>query len=250
MTRVVSMVPSWTETLLWAGVNVVGRTKFCVHPADVVNSIPKVGGTKDWNEGKVRAALPDLLILDREENPRWMSEQPSLPYWASDITELSSLPKTLVELAELLGNSALAELARRWRRVCEQPDLPLPGLDDAWPGVIEWGRRPRVPSRDIVYVIWRGPWMAVGPQTFIASVLRKLGLSVAPNEERYPIVDLGQISAETTLLFSSEPFPFLHRRKGLDKLPNPYAYVNGESFSWFGIRSLNFLEQALGLSDS
>lgn len=249
-TRVVSMVPSWTETLIKAGVQVVGRTRFCLHPADVVRSIPIVGGTKDWNEEKVRAARPDLLVLDREENPKWMAEQPDLPYWASHISSVSSLPAALEDLAQTLAVPYLGDLARRWQAVCQQPVRRYPKPDGDWPGVIEWGRRPTAEVSTVLYVIWRDPWMAVGPETFIGSVLQKLGMTVHPNPERYPVVDLQALPADTLLLFSSEPFPFLRRREGLKDLANPYALVDGESFSWFGVRSLEFLEQTLLPPDS
>lgn len=246
----VSMVPSWTETLLWADVEVVGRTRFCLHPTQRVAGIPKVGGTKDWNEAKVRAVRPDLLVLDREENPHWMAEQEGLPFWASHVTGLESLPGALGDLSATLSNPALARLGERWRRVCDCPSRDLTLLGEDWPGVLEWGRQPTRPVTSVVYVIWRNPWMAVGPTTFIGSVLGKLGLPVRPNLERYPTVELESLPSDTLLLFSSEPFPFLRKREGLEELGLPYAFVDGESFSWFGIRSLTFLEQALGIAGS
>ena len=66
--RVVSLVPSWTETLLACGVNVVGRTRFCIHPAEKVESIPAIGGTKDLNRESLSELKPDLLLLDEPTN--------------------------------------------------------------------------------------------------------------------------------------------------------------------------------------
>lgn len=242
MKRVVSMVPSWTETLLWAGVEVVGRTRFCIHPSEMVGSIPKVGGTKDWNLAKVRALQPDLLILDREENPLEMSLHPELPFWAGHIVGIESLPAALSELSVLLDSELLESLAARWGRIADStPELVR--VEDL-PGVLEWGRRPIEPVGSVVYVIWKDPWMAVGPETFIASVLSQLGLKLYPFQQKYPRIDLGELPADTLLLFSSEPFPFLRKREGLDELGFPYAFVDGECFSWFGVRSLEFLESA------
>lgn len=234
------MVPSWTETLLWAGVEVVGRTRFCIHPEDRVRSIPKVGGTKDWNADKVRALNPDLLVLDAEENPRWMAQEEGLAYWASHVESVASLPSTLLELSAVLDAPPLSELSRRWQRVLKNARWPV--SLDSLPGVLEWGRRPSGPVETVVYVIWRDPWMAVGPRTFIGSVLAHLGLRVYPFEERYPQIEISALPAGTLLLFSSEPYPFLRKRDGLNDLGLPYAFVDGESFSWFGIRSLEFLE--------
>lgn len=238
------MVPSWTETLLWAGIEVVGRTRFCVHPADEVSVIPIVGGTKDWNLHKVQALEPDLLVLDREENPRSMAEE-GLPFWASHIRGLESLPQALTDLSDRLESSRLLELGQRWQAVLTAPTRERDIAD--FPGLLEWGRRPAGPVKSIVYVIWRDPWMAVGPSTFIASVLAKLGKRVHPFEENYPQFQMESLASETLLLFSSEPYPFLRKREGLDELGLPYAFVDGECFSWFGVRSLRFLESALEL---
>ena len=238
--RVVSMVPSWTETLLECGVEVVGRTRFCLHPQNRVTSIPRVGGTKDWKLSRLQALAPDLVVLDREENPRSMAEA-GFPTWASHVTAIEGLASQVKELASLLNNSKLAQLAERWTAV--ETARPTRFGEQ---GILKWGRRPHSDVHQVVYVIWRDPWMAVGPGTFIASVLSRLGLSVAPSQQRYPEFDPSQWMEPTTLtLFSSEPYPFLRKRHELENWPTPYAFVDGESFSWFGVRSLKFLEDSL-----
>ncbi len=93
--RVVSLIPSWTETLLEAGVNVVGRTRFCVYPADKVRNIPAVAGTKNWDFAAIKALKPDLLLLDKEENPKWMAEQTEIPVFSTHITSIQSMPGAL-----------------------------------------------------------------------------------------------------------------------------------------------------------
>ena len=72
--RVVSLVPSLTETLLECGVEVVGRTRFCIHPADKVADIPAVGGTKEVNWQRCLALEPDLVVMDKEENTLEMAQ--------------------------------------------------------------------------------------------------------------------------------------------------------------------------------
>lgn len=237
------MVPSWTETLIWAGVNVVGRTRFCLHPEDRVSEIPIVGGTKNWNLDKVRGCQPDLLVLDKEENPREMAEEESLPFWASHVRGVDCLPNELESLSASLGNDRLGELAVRWRAVTELEPRPIDPGD--LPGVVEWGRKPTRPISSVVYVIWRDPWMAVGPKTFIGSMLARLGLSVHPFDSAYPEFSPSELAPDSLLLFSSEPYPFLRKREGLEEMGQPYAFVDGEKFSWFGIRSLQFLEAQL-----
>lgn len=240
--RVISMVPSWTETLLEAGLQVVGRTRFCIHPEPEVEAIPRVGGTKDWNWERILELKPDLLVLDQEENPKWMAEQTDIPYWASHIRGIESVAAALLDLSDRLKSQPLAALASRWERVDRLPALAEP----RYAGVLEWGRRPLLPVKRVVYIIWRDPWMGIAPQTFIGSVLSRLGLPLPAFETAYPELDLATFPVENTLLlFSSEPYPFMRKREGIHELGFPYAFVDGESFSWFGVRSLRFLELSL-----
>ena len=70
--RVVSLVPSLTETLFALGLTtkeVVGRTPWCIHPQDMVDHVMVVGGTKTPNLAKIRSLNPDLIVMDKEENP-------------------------------------------------------------------------------------------------------------------------------------------------------------------------------------
>lgn len=236
------MVPSWTETLLEAGVEVVGRTRFCIHPP---SRVPRVGGTKDWKLPRLLSLKADLLVLDREENPLFMSMDSGLPIWASHVRSLSDVAMALWDLSLKLDCRVMCDWARRWEAVVAAP--PCAGF----PGIVEWGRRPSSEVRSVVYVIWRDPWMAVGPETFIGSVLAKTGYPVFGFGEKYPVVDFADFDRESTLLlFSSEPYPFLRKREGLAELGFPYAFVDGESFSWFGVRALRFLESVLFARDA
>lgn len=243
--RVVSLVPSWTETLIECGVEVVGRTRYCIHPEAHVRSIPAVAGTKDWDWPAVLALKPDLLILDREENPKFMSEQGEVPYLATHVSGVSGMPNELATLAGRFQSERLWRLSERWRALLACPLRPAWDGTTEIPGLIEWGRKPdRKPSR-IEYVIWKKPWMGVSGDTFIGSVLERCGLSVPHHQAKYPELDLGDPS--TLLLFSSEPFPFAKIFRSLDALGAPYALVDGEMFSWFGVRSLRFLERVHGI---
>ncbi len=224
------MVPSWTETLLECGLEVVGRTRFCIHPHDRIKAIPRVGGTKDWRLEKVRRLNPDLVVLDEQENPRSMAEA-GLPYWASNVRSVADMPRELRSLGALTGG--LEELALRWERLPrKRGELP-----------VEWGSKPTGPVTSVVYVIWKDPWMAVGPSTFIGSVLEWLGWPCHPFPESYPTVNLTTLPQGTVLLFSSEPYPFHRKRDGLAELGFPYGFVDGASFSGFGVRTLRLLER-------
>ncbi|MEK7355220.1 MAG: helical backbone metal receptor, partial [Bdellovibrionota bacterium] len=240
---VISLVPSWTETLIEAGVDVIGRTRFCVHPQRRVKAIPVVGGTKDWNWDRIVELNPDLLVLDQEENPKCMSEQKEFPFLATHVRSVGDVASSLRLLGRSTGNARLSEIASDWDRVLARP-LPEPWvLGREIPGLVEWGRKPSVPVTKVVYVIWREPWMAVSRETFIGSMLERCGFGelVSSYPEKYPKVSLESEGESTLVLFSSEPFPFLKKRDGIAELGFPYAFVDGEKFSWFGVRSLEFL---------
>ncbi|HUU84769.1 MAG TPA: helical backbone metal receptor [Phycisphaerae bacterium] len=244
--RVVSLVPSWTETLIEAGVHVVGRTRFCIHPREKVAAIPVVGGTKRIQWPKLEEVRPDLLVLDREENALQMADRSPVPWVATHVTSVKDVPENLRKLSERLERPELLALGERWRTVCERitAESPKPGWLDL-PGVIEW-LRPAGPQVDqFLYLIWMEPWMAVGCDTFIGSMFELLGFGsrMCRLDEKYPTIRLEDYDpTRTLLLFSSEPYPFGRRRQALEELPFASALVNGESYSWYGIRALRFLE--------
>ena len=136
--RVVSLVPSWTETILAAQVNVVGRTRYCIHPAGQIESIPIVGGTKDLDLEKLTQINPDLLLLDQEENPKWLSEKAPCPWQATHVTSALDLPRELQVLSKKLNSPQLAVIGQRWADVMRNP-LPLWSASHPLPGVLEWG---------------------------------------------------------------------------------------------------------------
>ena len=243
------MVPSWTETLLECGCEVVGRTRFCIHP-ERVRDIPIVGGTKSIDWDKVGALNADLLLLDREENTRSMSVESPIEVFATHVTSVDDLAPELERLSVRLAQPALRELAGRWAQVAARREGTLASWQDL-PGVIEWLRLPPDPSiGPYAYLIWRDPWMVIGPETFIASMLAAVGLPPAQlfprdageDNQKYPVIDPGVLPDNTVILASSEPYPFHRKREALLALGRPVAIVDGESFSWFGLRSLSFLE--------
>jgi hypothetical protein len=247
--RIVSLVPSWTETLIAAGVNVVGRSRFCIHPREKVTSIPIVGGTKEVDWEKVRELKPDRVVLDEEENPRRMAEECPIPWMATHITSVDDVDSELRRLGEALANRGLDAMADRWRRVCQtyRADRRTPEWRDL-PGVLEWIRQPTASTDHFVYLIWKDPWMAVGPGTFIASMFDLLGYGprMLPLDARYPTIRLEDFDpTRTLLLFSSEPFPFDAHKDEIARLPHAAAIIDGESYAWFGVRSLRFLEELI-----
>lgn len=261
--RVISCVPSWTETLLECGFDVVGRTRFCIHP-DRARAIPAVGGTKDIDWAKANGLAPDAFLFDREENPRRFADECAKPFhatWIRSVSDVAVELRALASFARTLGETTapcarLEALAVRWERVASlrAEPLPLSRLSEL-PGVVDWIRKPDEAgleeSFQATYVIWRDPWMGASPGTFIGSALERVGLGgrLAAYAEPYPNLNFDCLNCRRDLLlFSTEPFPFLKIRGDLKTLPFACAIVDGEGFSWFGIRALRFLESALGLA--
>lgn len=200
----------------------------------------------DWE--KLKPLKPDLLILDQEENLPWMKQEAPCEVLVSHITSISdmcSFAETLVTLFP--ENSWLKSFANRWRAV-EQADSrtwdwnQIPGVLDSW-------YDKSLLAQEIHYVIWRNPWMGVGHGTFISSVFEKFGgASFLTSKKKYPtLLEADLTKKDTLILFSSEPFPFHKFKKDITKQFPQGAIVDGESYSWFGIRSLKFLEKMLCL---
>ncbi|WP_413293477.1 helical backbone metal receptor [Bdellovibrio sp. HCB185ZH] len=242
--RVVCMVPSWTETLLRAGINVVGRTRFCIHPEKMITNIPIVGGTKEVSWDLVMDLKPDIVLLDQEENPYEMAEECPVKYLATHVHSLETLQQELVKLGEFFENAPLLEMAVDCLDILEKP---TPAFDPRKiPGFLDWVKIPHQNYSEVLYLIWKKPWMAVSKETYIGSVLNKLGMKVVefPEGEKYPVIEL-EDHPNALCLFSSEPFPFAKKISDLKGLGVEGAIVNGESFSWFGYRSIQFLKETL-----
>ena len=244
--RVISLVPSLTETLLECGVEVVGRTRYCIHPGDLVREIPIVGGTKSVDWDRCAPLKPDLVILDREENTLPMAESCPYPWHATHITSVGAVGDDLQTLAGKLQSQALESLAAEWQRLSAMPDLDFTGWENL-PGLV----RPIGALQDITrvqYMIWKEPWMTISRHTFIGSMLAKTGLgSFLPDySEPYPELGDRELPVEgTCYLFSSEPYPFARHTLDLERRGFNGALVDGEFFSWFGVRSFRLLRDYL-----
>ena len=226
--RIVCLCPSLTETLfdLGAGERVVGRTRYCVQPAGLVERVTTVGGTKDVDVEKIRELKPDLVIAEKEENPRATVEElaKEWPVYVFDVTDFESALRCISTLGTLTDSSAAAEEYVRRIRTAFAALRPLPPTPAA-------------------YLIWRNPCMAAGRGTFIHAMLEKCGFVnvCASADERYPRVDVETLRAlkPACLLLSSEPFPFdeSHRVELSRQLPGTNVVcVDGQTFGWYGTR--------------
>ena len=234
--KIVSLVPSWTETLLEAGVSVAGRTQFCIHPAELIRGIPAVGGTKNLRIDEIIALKPDFVILDKEENNAAMADA----LWAAKIETLVSHVSGIDSAAEFLeilavqtGNSVLNEYALRYRNL---PKLSQKKFLDIV--LLDQNCEPDFGCYD--YVIWKNPFMVIGQDTFIADVFKRVGLDLH-RPAKYPKIDPNELQ-KSFCLFSTEPYPFAKDFESLTREGFRGALIDGEKISWYGIRNLKFLE--------
>lgn len=226
--RIVSLVPSQTELLadLGLGAEVVGLTRFCVHPAGWREAKPIVGGTKNVRVDRVRDLRPDLVIANKEENDRAQVEALAeiCPVYVTDVPDVEA---------------ALA-MTRTVGRLVARPEAAGALADEIASGFDRLGDAGR--GRRALYLIWRGPWMSVGHDTLIADVLRRGGFENATDgHTRYPALTDAQIRglAPEVVLLSSEPYPFARRHVAEVRALVPDAevvLVDGEPFSWYGSR--------------
>ncbi len=229
--RIVSLVPSTTETLFSLGVGerVVGVTRFCVHPGEARERARVVGGTKNPRIEAILSLEPDLVLANQEENRKEDVDRlrERVPVHVFFPKEVGDAVADIRSLGHLLGEpKAALTLAEE----IEQALARLRG--DKWR-----------PTR-YLYFIWRRPYMVAGPETFIEALLAESGLlNAAPrNRGRYPEMGIEEIarSGAEVLLLSSEPFPFeeKHRAELIAELGNDARAVlaDGELLSWHGAR--------------
>jgi ABC-type Fe3+-hydroxamate transport system substrate-binding protein len=215
--RVVSLVPSVTETLLAWGVAPVACTRFCEQP-----TLPQVGGTKDPDVAAIVDLAPDLVVVCDEENRREDAEALA----AAGLRVASCSPRSVGEVAP-----ALADLARA---VGVVPSPELAGALDPASVPEPLGVRAFVP-------IWRRPWMSLAGDTYGSSLLAAIGVAnvFADAAERYPTVDLAAARARRpdVVLAPSEPYAF--RPRHLDELAAvaPVVPVDGQDLFWWGVRT-------------
>lgn len=243
--RIVCLVPSLTETLFHLGLDseVVGITRFCVHPREWFLSKKRIGGTKDFRIEDIRSLRPDLIIANKEENTLEGIEEleKEFPIWVSDIQSIDDAIKALEELGNLTGKTKRGlELSER--------------VGEKWQNIPPMTNK----ALDCLYFIWKKPWMTAGNDTFIHSVLEFLGLNNLIQNGRYPTISINSELPRDPeiILFSSEPFPFKeeHFEEWQSKYPNAKCLlVDGEAFSWYGSRMLhsaNYLKELVNKLES
>lgn len=234
--RIVSLVPSLTELVVYLGLEneLVGITKFCIHPKNLKNNNTIVGGTKQVHLDRIRKLKPDLILCNKEENTAEMVTdlEKICPVHVSNIINFTDSLDLILKYGVLFNKeqqagSLILELTQK--KNLFQENLASVKLR-------------------VGYLIWRKPWMVVGGNTFINSMLEINGWVniYKNNESRYPEIELESLKKDNLdlILLSSEPFPF--QQKHMDEIKNytraRVEIVNGEFFSWYGSRQLQAFE--------
>jgi ABC-type Fe3+-hydroxamate transport system substrate-binding protein len=230
--RIISLVPSQTELLFDLGLNeeVVGITKFCIHPKEKVAQKEKVGGTKNLNIEKIRSLNPTLIIANKEENEKEQIEEleKHFPVWISDVTDLQSALEMISSVGKMTGKEKEAEELN---------------------GKISKNFAPFAPLRETknaAYLIWQNPLMVAANNTFINDMLQHCGFQNCFQNlnGHYPEISAAQLQQANpeVILLSSEPFPFQEKHVEAFSKICPDAkivLVDGELFSWYGSRLLH-----------
>ncbi len=231
--RIVSLVPSQTELLHYLELEkeVVGITKFCVHPTEWFKTKTRVGGTKQYHFDRIEALQPNLIIANKEENDKDQILQltQKYPVWVSDVKNLGDACQMIQSIGVITNSKDAAN--QLVEKIQEGFSILKLAITD----------RPRL---RVLYLIWQKPFMTVGGDTFINDMIESAGWTNCYAEQtRYPIVTENEIKElqPDLILLSSEPFPF--KEKHIKQISHlcPTAVirlVDGEYFSWYGSRLL------------
>ncbi len=225
--RIVSLVPSLTETLFALGLEerIVGVTRFCERPPEARQK-PIVGGTKNPNLERIFSLKPDLVIANQEENRQEdiLALEGRLPVY---VTAIRTIPEALQTIKALGALTGTAESAQSLIQDIQQAWLALPSSP---------------PLGRALYLIWRRPYMSVGRDTFTHAMLEAAGWeNVCADQTRYPVLEPETMQSlqPDFVLLASEPYRFKpeHRAEIQALLPRArILHVDGAMFSWYGVR--------------
>ncbi|AYZ11132.1 cobalamin-binding protein [Chryseobacterium arthrosphaerae] len=222
--KIVSLVPSITEALFDLGLTeneVVGRTKFCIHPQHKIKNVAVIGGTKNINIDKIKALQPDLILANKEENVKDQVEalMADCKVMVTHIETIEDNYYLLKNLGKLFGKEERAQAFNlKIYDILNQTKLDTPVK--------------------AAYLIWKNPYMTVGKDTFIHRILSEIGFeNVFEDKTRYPQIEAEDLAEADVIMLSSEPFPF--KEKHIEELRIVYPdkkimIVDGEAFSWYG----------------
>jgi ABC-type Fe3+-hydroxamate transport system substrate-binding protein len=238
--RIISLVPSQTELLFDLGLNeeVIGLTKFCIHPEEWFRNKTRVGGTKNINLKVIDQLSPDLIIANKEENVKEQIEELAQKYdvWITDVNDLNEAVHMIQDIGKLTNRvEASSTLALKIKEEFEK--LKSNSFE-----------KRKIPA---AYFIWKDPYMVAAAETFINDMMKYCGLQNSfSDQKRYPQISLEEIKKKKCelILLSSEPYPFKQKQKEEIQTHLPkikIELVDGEMFSWYGsrlLKSINYFQ--------
>lgn len=228
--RIVSLVPSQTELLIDMGLReqIVGLTKFCVHPGYLRKEKTVVGGTKQVHFDTIKNLKPDIILCNKEENTQEMvlELEKIAPVWVSAISTVDDCCKMIVSLGQLFSKQKTAV------QIVYEVQLEAKKFSDFIKDQ---------PTLKVAYLIWKGPYMVAGNDTFINSLLELNNFKniFLEKEGRYPEVTPEELNKADLILLSSEPYPFSEKHISAMEAViknKKILLVDGEYFSWYGSR--------------
>ncbi|GGD35645.1 ABC transporter substrate-binding protein [Flavobacterium orientale] len=232
--RIVSLVPSQTELIYDLGLEeeLVGITKFCVHPIHLKATKKIVGGTKQVNFDKIKELQPNIIIANKEENTKEIVEELSqiCPVWVTNIITVEDNLQMISDFGKLFNKRTTAQ---KW-------------IDKINFAYLDFQKCIKdKPIRKVAYFIWANPYMVAGKDTFINEMLQLNHFqNIYEAKGRYPEIELEKIRQEgdpEIVFLSSEPFPFKDNHAfeiGRCTHHAKTIFVDGEMFSWYGSRLL------------
>lgn len=229
--RIVSMVPSHTETLSDLGLedSIIGITKFCVHPRHFKKQKTIVGGTKNANYDKIIKLKPDIIFCNKEENTIEIVQElrKICMVWVTDIVTLDDNKNLINDFGKIFDKQ---KIAAQFNEKIEAKINAITVNEKS--------------QKKVAYCIWKNPWMVVGGKTYLDTMLQINHLkNVFDGQSRYPETNLDELRALKLdyFLLATEPYPFKEKDVlEIQKLiPNTSCkIVDGEMFSWHGTRLL------------
>jgi iron complex transport system substrate-binding protein len=240
--RIVSLVPSITELLVDLGLEtkIVGITKFCTEPNYLKSKCVIIGGTKNIRIKEIQELKPDFIIANKEENIE------------NDIKDLKEFSNVWVSNIKTIEDNIylINQLGKIFNKI-DEAKIIISKIKTTFINL----KKTKLKGKDVLYLIWKNPYMSIGTDTFIHEVLSKIGLNNCVKQTRYPIIELDTFKSVEYVFLSSEPYPFTTKElieiKSL--LPDSKIFfVDGTYFSWYGSRiskSINYFENLISKLD-
>lgn len=236
--KIVSLVPSISELLVEMGLweELIGVTKFCIHPKELLKAKKIIGGTKNLNLDKIKSLQPDLIIGSKEENVKEQIERlwGECAVWMSNINTYEDAIEMIKQIGIITDKKNTSE------KLIHDIEINYNCLQH---------QHHLFKNKRVVYLIWYKPYMAVAQNTYIDSMLQKAGIiNAVTNFQRYVEITPEEILLlkPDYVLLSSEPYPFKEKhRRELQEILNKeikIVFVNGEYFSWYGVK-MKFLPE-------